>query len=901
MSAVTVLRIQLAGGTAMPVAGKWTCNEHSGNSEVLLKWLETQLGLLSESVPLSSRITEYASALDKVKNAVFAASLATDRWGTATELLSRRDQLRLGGWEETDLPHLPPLVRDLGNAAKCTRFIWPDESERLNRILAALNAGQVLGPHRCILYDPMPRWPARWQRILARLTIEYAEPPTPQADHNSALQVAQKCLVTGETRPMATDDSLQWIRSRSVIAACEAVAAALAHKRQCLGDITICCEDCTAALLLDGSLARRGLPTMGAYDISLAHPVLQILPLALNLFWEPVDPGLVLDFLSLPIGPIPKKAARRLAAALATQPGLGSAEWEKTVNELCSPANDPENHLRDRLKLWLGGRRFARGTSLPAEAISECAKRVAQWAAGYAAALEKERNEQEVLIAVLKMAAGHASTLAELAHTQGGAISEPQLIRLRDAAVTKGGATMPHLEAMGGPRLVSSLAEITTPCSLLVWLGLGTKDRSVPGWTALERAAIKEAGIDVDDGRRGTAALRDAERRGFCHVTKSILAVALPADEETRPHPVWLQIRGGLSQGGQANPLPLEDILTRGDADAIGTWRFPTATTSIQPPQPRRPLWRIDPQLLKAHRTSSATELQDRLACPLKWVFQHQAELYPSPIARLPDSFRLKGDFCHSVLERVLGGGGSLPSVEECARQVVRIFDERLPLDAAPLAQPHQLADKQRLRQELLRATEILVRTLHAGAYSVCSIEVEVSGKLHDRDLSGWIDCVGVRTGGEELVIDFKYGGYDKYREFLKNGRAVQLATYAYSRSISQGRRGTFPAVGYLILSSGVLYTPSGSRIQGDGGATIVDAPSISQVWDSFVSALVNAEAWLIGKEPVPARPLQTADQWPQGIELVLTGPDKKGQLPAQQDVCTYCNYQAICGLKELL
>lgn len=901
MSATTVLRIQLAGGAAMAVAGKWMCNEHAGNSEVLLKWLETQLGLLSARVLLSSRITEYASALDKVKNASFAASLATDRWGTATELLSRRDELRLGGWEETDLPHLPPLVRDLANTAKATRLTWPGEAERLDRILAALNAGQVLGQHRCILHDPVPRWPARWQRILAGLTIEYAEPPTPQAEQDSALQTAQKCLLTGETRSVATDASLQWIRSRSVIAACEAVATALAQNVQSLGDTTICCEDSNAALFLDGSLARQGLPTMGACDMSLAHPVLQILPLALNLFWEPVDPGLVLDFLSLPIGPIPKKAARSLASALATQPGLGSAEWEKTVSELCSTANDPDNHLRERLKLWLGGRRFARGTSLPADAVSECAKCVAQWVAGYAGALEKEGDKHEALITVLKMAAGHAATLAELAHTQGGAISEPQLVRLRDAAITKGGVTMPHLQAAEGPRLISSLAEITGPCSLLIWLGLGTKDRSASRWTFLERAAMKEVGIDVDDGSRATAALRDAERRGFCQVRKSVLAVSLPADEETRPHPVWLQIRGGLSQGGQENPLPLEDILSRCEAEETGHWVFPTCTISIEPSQPPRTLWRIDPQLLKDHSFSSATELQDRLACPLKWVLQHQAELYPSPIARLPHSFQLKGDFCHSVLERVLGAGSSLPSVEECAGRVARIFDERLPLDAAPLAQPHQLADKQRLRQELLRATEILVRALHTGAYSVYGIEVEVSGKVQDRDLKGWIDCVGVQTGGAELVIDFKYGGYDKYREFLKSGRAVQLATYAYSRSVTEGRMGKFPAVGYLILSSSVLYSPSGSRIEGDGGATIVDAPPISQVWDSFVSALANAEAWLIGQEPVPARPLQTADQWPQGIELVLTGPDNKGRMPDQQDVCTYCNYQAICGLKELL
>jgi hypothetical protein len=42
-------------------------------------------------------------------------------------------------------------------------------------ILGALEAGQVLPPHRLILDEPVPSWPARWLPVLERLNVEMAQ------------------------------------------------------------------------------------------------------------------------------------------------------------------------------------------------------------------------------------------------------------------------------------------------------------------------------------------------------------------------------------------------------------------------------------------------------------------------------------------------------------------------------------------------------------------------------------------------------------------------------------------------------------------------------------------------------------------------------------------------------
>ena len=454
--------------------------------------------------------------------------------------------------------------------------------------------------------------------------------------------------------------------------------------------------------------------------------------------------------------------------------------------------------------------------------------------------------------------------------------------------------TASFMEAEGGPRRVRSLAEIDQPCHRLVWLGLGTADVPACQWSTEEITALRAAGVDLDDGSRALTALRSAEARGLCQVRDALLAVLLPQDIEKRWHPIWLAIRGLLPEQDLENPQMLENLTEVGELTRLSPFTFVIQVTKIEPPHGPRPLWEIPPKLLRDRQTVSATELQDRLACPLKWVLDYQAKLRSSPIARLPDDFQLKGTFCHSVLERVFGGGGDLPSVEAAAARVLEVFDERIALDAAPLAQPDKYLERQQLRKELEHATRVLVGSLARGGYRIQGIEVALSGEAFGKSLMGSIDCVAEREGGDEAIIDFKYGGRQKYHALIADGKAVQLATYAYGRSTASGK---FPAVAYLVLADGLLYTPSGGPIEGDSNRSVIDGIGIQAVWDRFADAIEKADDWLSGDTPVPARPLLEPEYWPEGSQLVLET-NLKGNDP--QAVCKYCEYALICGLQEL-
>jgi ATP-dependent helicase/nuclease subunit B len=897
MTGVTTLHIQLARCAHRPPVGAKALNEVHGGPEALLGWIETQLGLLTEPVLISSRITEYAAALDCVSDGVFLRSLATDRWATAAELLSRRDELRLAGWDERDSALLPPLVRDLARAAGARTLVYLDEASRLENVLKGIEAGQTLPAHRCILLDPPDLWPREWQKVFQHLAIgESAETPG-RAARGSSLQKAQSIALGQERQAVKLDDTLRCLATRSETAACEFIAAALSRNVEQLSETTVYCEDDALALRLDACLDRAGLPTMGAASQSVAHPILQVLPLSLSLCWEPVAPQVLLDFLALPVSPIPRTAAAKLARALAEQPGIGSSEWVAAVDSLCSSANDPQGKLRARLDSWLAPNRQPRGSSLPTQLVRQRCNLVAQWASGRATKMEESPNDEHLLVEALKVAAGQASLLGALAESQGPSLSEPQLNRLLEEVLSSGVRVLPFKEAWRGPVRVRSLAEISSTCRRLIWLGVGSGEGFACRWLKSELDELKRVGIDLDDGSRALSAIRSAEARGLARVQDSLLAVFLPRDSELRWHPLWLAIRNELPEEEREHPLVLEELLAHDAHEPIAPFAFETTEVPRLSVPKRGPLWNVPVAFLHDRPTVSASELYDRLACPLKWVLNYQARLKSSPIARLPSDFQLKGNFCHSVLERVFGGGGPLPSIKEALVRVADVFDERLPLDAAPLAQPDQVSERGRLRASLLNATRTLLSALQAGGYRIVGIEVEVSGQAFGKPLNGWIDCLAAREDGREAVIDFKYAGREKYRDLLESGRAVQLATYAHSRSQEGGTNGTYPAVAYLVLSDAQMFSPTGSQVLGSSRQSLVSGPDIQSVWQCFAQAVQEADGWLSGAQAVSARPLQGANDWPTGADLVLTAGLRANEL---QEVCRYCDYKRICGTEEL-
>ena len=142
--------------------------------------------------------------------------------------------------------------------------------------------------------------------------------------------------------------------------------------------------------LLDRALQARGLPALGQSAASPWRGALQVLPLAFAASWAPFDAKALLDLLLLPRPPIGRNAARKLARALAREPGTGAAAWDRAWAELEAdlaerfadhPSAEAEiARRRARWREWTTGGLYSRADGIPADAARRIAARVGQWA-----------------------------------------------------------------------------------------------------------------------------------------------------------------------------------------------------------------------------------------------------------------------------------------------------------------------------------------------------------------------------------------------------------------------------------------------------------------------------------------------------------------------------------------
>ena len=134
------LLIQRFGPTThRPRAHARSLHHLCGNARTLLSWLEAQLGDPAGVERPLDRVRVYLKAARRAPLELCHASLQTDSWTTAQELLERRDELLLAGWDGKSHPTLPAIVNDLARIESFLSREFPrGEAERVQDVSAAL-------------------------------------------------------------------------------------------------------------------------------------------------------------------------------------------------------------------------------------------------------------------------------------------------------------------------------------------------------------------------------------------------------------------------------------------------------------------------------------------------------------------------------------------------------------------------------------------------------------------------------------------------------------------------------------------------------------------------------------------------------------------------------------------
>jgi len=848
--------------------------------------IEASLGLTHPPLAVIDQLLRYATAIDQSGPLDCSASFQADRLGTTRQLMRRRDEALLAGWDGTSTS--PSTLTSLAAIETRLRGIFPDGidtlADRTRAIEQAFAAGLVVTVG-IRLQGSESALPTRWRALLDRLrhltTVSSEPEQVPGGLPATSLGRFQRGL-SGTIALWTADTSLAVAQVGSRSAAAQAIAALLASRPPAeLEETVIVCHQADLVVAIDDRLRRAGIPGLGAPAIGRHTALDGVLPVALGLCWEPVDADLLLELCMLPGGPLGSTVGTRLAGALTQFPGLGSRSWTHTRAELTTPSEDPDGSLQKRLDQWFDHARVPMGQPAPAQLLVERCAVVARWAGVRMSSAETPKDSP---YAALAGAAARVGSALEMAGTPQTPSNLARLI----AEASIGSASTRHQANAGGALLVATPADIPASSRRVLWVDPAAPESSGTIWTATELTDLQQAGLPMDDGMALSTARRAADRNGLCRICDALVVIEVAGNDDARQHPAVIALRQGLAQGGLSpDQVPRLDDLQAQPTLTLAGWSRQGVTISAAPAHGPRPLWAAPGAALSIPETSSYSELSVRLACPLAWTLKYALGLFGGPTAALPATHQLEGTFAHSVLEGVFGG--PLPDPAKAASAAVILFDQRISIDAAPLASPGLGARRVRLRQHVAEAARTLATALRAAGCTTVAMEAPIDARRDGIALKGSIDCLATGTG-LAVVIDIKLGSLRERRSAIQEGRAIQLAVYAASRSENR------IVTGYYIINGPRLLTAGDDPIPGIASlgpvAEAVDGgPGWQQTWSRFRMAVVNDHAWQQG-QTIPARPLEEPSAWPSGAELVLSATAEV------QDCCTYCDYSILCGRK---
>jgi len=815
----------------------------------LLSLLETQLGLQGARESETVRQVQYARRLRSVDAPArfFHASLGVDELGVAATLLSWRDSLILCGWNGRAGAEAPPRLHDLAAVEDVTGEPLADgQGERARALLSAL-ATRRSAVSELRIADRREDLPSPWIDILAALEargVVIARVERPRAAARGDLGRLQASLLDRAHATAEADGSLILLQARSESEAAEALAERF--KGATDGFVIVHAGDDDS---LDRALRAQGLPIGGVAPCRWGRPALQALPLALALQWKPLDPYRLLEFLLLPIGPIPRSAAGLLASAVREEPGIGGGEWMRALAEAerrtrerarqepgatDSTVEGAAKDMHGRIAAWLDRRRHDPVEGMPLDQALETAGRVASWAMGRAGT----RDGDPTLLAAARQAGELSRVLQHHAPRRVRRLEIESLLQ----AVAGDGVESPGIRReAGGVPLVRHPSALLAPADTVIWWNFTAEGSAAPSrkpWSRSEREWLRGRGVRIEGP--GVAPLRDAEDQLVpirCAARRLVLVVPeRVGGEVVAPHPLMARVHSVFDEGVRALQVRAEGLLAR-PVSFLGADLAPAPVVERSMMAPRRWWTLADVRLDRAPnkdgrpRPESPSSLEEFVHHPFLWVLKYVALLQPGALGGLPDENRLLGTLAHALVgEVVTNDDVRTAGTPEAIRAAIDArFDALLEQQGAILLLPGREALRHNLKDWSNKTATVVLAAMREGNWEGVRAEQRVEGAFAGGALAGFIDLLLEGPAGRCAILDMKRAYMGTFAKLLEENRALQLLLYAHMKRVG----GQLPPVGYVILEKAQVLSadraafPNAVEVVARGGG-------LEDLWRAF-------------------------------------------------------------------
>lgn len=689
------------------------------------------------------------------------------------------------------------------------------------------------------------------------------------------------------------------VRAPHATAAAEVTARLIAEQCGSGAPFTVLATADTIAL--DAQLTRRGLPPVAHVPVSHERLAAQVIPLFLDTLTPHFDVHALAALLSLEIPTskggtthlLPSWASRELLNAVAAEAGISDepdSAWQRALEAV--RAHDLADGDSLRTPQWPDVERFC-------QLLAPAARNY------YAAPLLGAPENSRVLIsavlerldfldarlAVLSRSAreiapvirAHSRSLRALLVLAAEGSSDGALAEREIADLVR--ASAPAQASLLGRRtptpwtLVTDAAHVVPGAGTVIWWGATDDSGNGPStWDRAEADTLRHCGA-TPWTRDQVAALDTHARLRALAGAERVIAVAPERElgEQTRLDPIigHLAVRAWRAEHPrEEKTATLTSILKapRYSTTAhalMDAWREAGELAAVDEQVPQAPTHlarRVRPGTHLMPWKMSYTQLHMLITDSLGWVLRYPFGIKAGGAASVPTGAAMTGTLVHALIEELVrehtdsvGHVSTRRILEAVDRgRVGELMTALVPRYTSELALPgneallHNVADTARdsIRTlfSVLLDTGIAVRDIEHAIHDVplpLVIDTAHGPQALDVRLGGSIDFLGEDASDTPVVLDFKWTrGERSYRDRVRSGTALQLATYAWALAASEGAEQT--RSGYFLLRQGQFVSNDPAL---GGRVTPENLPGEQEIFASALAAANHALASIASGE----------------------------------------------------
>jgi hypothetical protein len=777
----------------------------------LLQFLELHLGLAQPTRDNEHlRIEQYRQALlaykEENQDVFYKNSFEAGQFATSVELLKRRDELLLAGWDFSAQDNMPDRLKVIAEVEKLLATLsveFPEAyADRFSAVLKKIPLRKY--PLTQLFHlESITLLPVHLRRLFQLLEkdgVEIKQIEEPEAQGDSDLSVFRNSMTDTSLSPVTlkADKSLLLIKGKTE----SGLATWLAHFLRANNEFKPLCLVPGKSGILDNAFIQEGLPGMGIQSASLARPSLQILKLAPAFLWKPVDPFKILEFASLAVKPLEDDLSRSIAEQIAEKPGLHGDGWNKMIaqyfSELENKGHQGINGIRKQYRFWFDRKRYNITEKVPKQEAIGLYAYLKEWALKV---FEELGGNNPTLIVLSEQARRICELLEALPEEELSSLRLENIVR----TIYQPAPVQIQKEQLGRLDYIRQTGAISADTDQLLWWNFTQTEQEhfFSPWYKKEIEWFGKKEIHLQSAADKNALVLWHRKQPVLRTQKQLILVLPKTYEgsEVHPHPLLGNLEALFSN--------LDDItvdIEKGTGLELLSQAFALPGKDQLEPRKvgeKKAFIKLSSDRLASKREKETiTGLDALFYFPYKWAFQYKAKLRKSPILSVVSDNRLLGNLSHRFFEILFEDPTKIKDLDKAGVEaIVEVeVNKLLVKEGAVLLLYGREPERLAFINKLKFAAWSLVSLIKDNGWNIVETEKQLDGEFADTEVRGRADLV-LKKEDRIAIIDLKWRGSSRRERELKNEEDLQLILY--SKLLSTKEEWAYTA--YFIIENGKM------------------------------------------------------------------------------------------------